>query len=557
METAIRWNQRSTHTDPSFLIVDVIGRTFKHCRVTDASSNSLKWQEISRNSRAPGFRAFDWNFSHNVVAIGQWSGEANVLRLDNESESLSLPIKSQRQCNAVAFNPETLLATGLERVRNDFCLNVYDILHWAGGQASNGLLPRQPAHEPIRKLATSEGITSIKFFQEEPNVLVAGVKGTCVRIYDLRDDGGNPAMQYNTTCVHNIAVDPCDSNYFASAGPVKDSTVQIWDRRSAAKPPATAPPSAIQFTSLDTPLLELKDVFRYGSESEAPSVWSLRYSIAEPGSIGVLGSNGSVRIFETKRSYEEVALDKAQTSLPDDDGTQAIYVNRTETLGRPLHRPRRGSKATPTPESSERVLAFDFINVLSCSRRSSAIAFYGTQEIGLRELHPKVPAIAASWRNAVAVNGAPEKARRQRRKGSLKGLAICQAPQKGTIVELRSTIKARLEASDKTNKSRSPITPSADGWYKTEEDINDGWKEQAPSAQSSPSKADAKDAFLSVDRRSSLISIQDALVLVDTYRRRCMEGYLLDASKNSGLVREETELRWMWDWIKSRSSSCI
>jgi SEA/GATOR complex protein SEA4/MIOS len=42
------------------------------------------------------------------------------------------------------------------------------------------------ALEPLRKLASSEPITSIKFFKDQPDTLVTGVKGQFVRLYDLR-----------------------------------------------------------------------------------------------------------------------------------------------------------------------------------------------------------------------------------------------------------------------------------------------------------------------------------------------------------------------------------
>ena len=551
METAIRWNQRSNHSDPNFLVVDVIGRTFKHCRVSKSTSDSLQWQEVSRNSRAPAFRAFDWNFLHNVVAIGQWSGEANVLRLDNDSETLSLPIKSQRQCNAVAFSPETLLATGLERVRNDFCLNVYDIVHWVGQHTSNSLLAQQPAHEPIRKLATSEGITSIKFFQEQPNVLVAGVKGTCVRIYDLRENSGNPAIQYNTTCAHNLAVDPCNANYFASAGAPKDSTVQVWDRRSAARPPTTAPPSAVQFQSLDLPLLNFKDVFRSGGEVETPSIWSLRYSIAQPGSLGVLGSNNSVRIFETKKPRADTELRKSYGDVID-ESMQTVYVSRTETLGQPLYRPRRTAKEVDT--EAERVLAFDFINVLSCNQRPSAIVFHGTQEIRLRELHPTIPTIASSYRSAIAINRLSKLAKPLKGKASESGITVLQASREGLICESRRKVLTKVErAIGKSDGLRhSPISPSIDDWAETDdEDVDDGWNEDLSSAQSSPAKAIVKDASPQQERKLPLGTVKDALILADAPRRRCLEGYLFDSKKNASIVQEDNELQWMWNWVRS------
>ena len=557
METAIRWNQVSTPSDPTFLVVDVTGLTFKHCRVLDSTAKSLTWEEISRNSRAPAFRAFDWNFRHNVVAIGQWSGEANVLHLDNESEALSLPIRSQRQCNAVAFNPETLLATGLERVRNDFCLNVYDIVHWAVSQPANKLLPsRSSVHEPIRKFATSEGITSIKFFSEEPNVLVAGVKGTCVRIYDLREHGGNPAIQYNTACAHNIAVDPCDSNFFASAGPLRDSTVQVWDRRSAKRPTATTPAAGVQFANADIPLLELKDVFETGGlQAEPLSIWSLRYSIAERGSLGVLGSNGSVRIFEIRRPFERAEIAKTYSGT-DKDSTQSVYVGRTETIGLPLHPSRKDSKITEQDET-EKVSAFDFINVLSCNRKSSAITLYATQDIRLRELSPSLPTIATSWQNSIALSTPPSNVRIRGSKSTLKGIICRKPPQGGPISELRQIIKTKLNSPARLHEGKSPISPSVDDWDASDDDGDDGWVEETPSAQSSPLKLEAKGTFPQPEKRIILGTIRDALVLADTSRQRCMEGYLFDPAKNAEISQEDDELRWMWGWIEGEQITLI
>lgn len=50
-----------------------------------------------------------------------------------------------------------------------------------GSKATGGV-------EPVKKLAASEPITSIKFFRDQPDTLVAGVKGQFVRVYDLRGE---------------------------------------------------------------------------------------------------------------------------------------------------------------------------------------------------------------------------------------------------------------------------------------------------------------------------------------------------------------------------------
>ena len=183
MESAIRWSPSSTAAEQRFLSVDVTGKSFRLCRVTGFSGKNIQHEVLSSIKDVPPFRAFDWSTSNqSLIAVGQSSGEATILRLDADSkESLSFPVRNQRYCNAVAFSTHGLVASGLDRVRNDFCLNIWDVnqrLSPAGG--SKGF------PEPLRKLASSEPITSIKFFRDQPDTVVTGVKGQFVRIYDLR-----------------------------------------------------------------------------------------------------------------------------------------------------------------------------------------------------------------------------------------------------------------------------------------------------------------------------------------------------------------------------------
>ena len=76
----------------------------------------------------------------------------------------------------------------MDRVRNDFCLNVWDLNQRISPASPRTIGPERQTTEPIRKLASSEPITSVKFFSERPDQLIAGVKGQFVRIYDLKGE---------------------------------------------------------------------------------------------------------------------------------------------------------------------------------------------------------------------------------------------------------------------------------------------------------------------------------------------------------------------------------
>ena len=214
METAIRWSPWSTAAEQRFLYVDVLGRSFKLCSVTSYNNHTnhidrsrsngirgngadagLSYKVLSSYYKVPAFRAYDWSPTvESVVAVGQSSGETTVLKIDGETQdSIVLPIRNQRYCNSIAFSTQSLLASGLDKVRNDFCLNIWDLNQRnlssvsAGGR---GFGSDRHTAEPLRKLASSDAITSIKFFKNQPDTLVAGVKGQFVRIYDLRGECG-------------------------------------------------------------------------------------------------------------------------------------------------------------------------------------------------------------------------------------------------------------------------------------------------------------------------------------------------------------------------------
>jgi WD40 repeat protein len=189
METAIRWSPSSTAREQRFLYVDVTGKSFRLCQVTGFDGRNVDYEVLSTHLKVPGFRAFDWSTTdESLIAVGQSSGEVTLLRMDGDSsESWSFPIRNQRYCNAVAFSSHGLLAGGLDKVRNDFCLNIWDVHHRLAVRHTRGSLAAdRQASEPLRKLASSEPITSIKFFRDQPDTLVAGVKGQFLKLYDLR-----------------------------------------------------------------------------------------------------------------------------------------------------------------------------------------------------------------------------------------------------------------------------------------------------------------------------------------------------------------------------------
>lgn len=544
METAIRWSPSSNEYEQRFLIVDVTGKSLTQHRVVEYRNKILRSEEISRNNKVPAFRAFDWSaVNQDIVAVGQWSGETTVLSLSGESPAFSLPIKQQRQCNAVAFNSTSLLATGLERVRNDHCLNIYDLSQKVQEPSSPVSKFSKEVINPLRKLATSEGITSIKFFPSQPDLLVAGVKGTCIRIYDLRQDSDSPILQCPTTCVHNIAVDPTDDNYFVSAGPQRETLIQIWDRRSGSSTSAAHTDSSHSSELHIGPVLEVKNAFDVGDRAAPSNLWSMRYSVAQKGCLGVLSSSGQLRIIQTKQDYLE---DYSQSYSGDPllqqpaPSSRKIYVNREYDVER-TRVVRQHSR-----EEAGRIVSFDFVNMLAASGRPCAVLLRGNQEISIYELPRKASALAVSTRNEITVSS---NSSRKLVTSSWNSVGLGISFIQPSPSELESTFSAwdvdsAALIQERTSRSRAIV-----GFDKRSEDDEIDEKQKLKEGRVTEDNVFATKNFR--------LDIQDALAIDDRYRRRCATGYLFNCATNAVYMANKPCLQEMWIWLGRKSARII
>ncbi len=518
METAIRWASSSTISDQTFLIVDVNGRTFKRCHVESYDGLDLQYQVLSTHRKVPPFRAFDWSCDEHLVAVGQWSGETTVLRLEDESQTLSLPIKHQRLCNAVAFGSSGLLATGLERVRNDFCLNVWDI----DRSAQSSTTPSSPRPrtgkqtiEPVRKLASSEGITSIKFFPQ-PQMLVAGVKGTCLRIYDLRENTRNPSQQMHTGCVHNIAIDVLDDNYFASAAPAKDSTIQVWDRRTGFSSSASMIGTGLGQHSQHVPALEFNRAFDDPYSSSQASVWSLKFCKAQRGCLGALASTGDYKVFQTQKQHRSETQHSSFESENYGSYAELISTKRVFHMGHVPDNSKFG------PHESSRIVSFDFSNLGGPQGRACAITLSAGHSISIQELEGSAPALSVSSLGALATSKDVPR--------SSKGASINDDPRLGSTISL--------------------VLPFEKGCIaQSLQHVRSKWSQLDRSQPLSTNHISSREAHEKLFVAKEPINLKDALTLSTIARRRCTEGYLFSCKRNAEVVSDDAWLRDMWVWI--------
>lgn len=182
MEAAIRWSPHATPSQQQFVIVDVQANRLQLCQIEQAIAKTVTYKKLTKRDKLPNYTAFDWSKTQPyLVALGGQSGEANLVQLDPDRQDdplVSFTIRYPRKCNSIAFSTKDYLATGLDRVRNDHCMNVYDLKSAYTSSARSA--------EPYRKLASSEPISSIKFFTSQPDTLVCGITRQCIRLFDIR-----------------------------------------------------------------------------------------------------------------------------------------------------------------------------------------------------------------------------------------------------------------------------------------------------------------------------------------------------------------------------------
>lgn len=193
---------------------------------------------------------------------------------------MSLPIRSSRSCNALAFSPvrPNLLATGFDKVRGEPSLIVWDIGVASASMKTNNKLHSTPHDstltiKPDRSnyhgYAAAEIVTSVSFLPSSPDAIVAGVSNLWLRMFDLRKSSVHVAQA--SAKVYGIVTDPYNPHRFATYG---DGTVCIWDSRRFVLPLLT-------FT--------LKDAAADGAISYPNDAFTcVEFSTVRPGTLATL-----------------------------------------------------------------------------------------------------------------------------------------------------------------------------------------------------------------------------------------------------------------------------
>jgi len=185
----VKWSPNSSVD--SFLHINVQNRVVSVYEPTGhAQHGRFDFQPLSKHEDLPPLTAYDWSPTMaGLVAVGTSTGVVNLLRIDDNSNAyLELHLKMSRACQAVAFSTSNLLAVGLDRVRSDRCLHLWDVNRLSSMSTASRGFPSDmvPLTEPLELREPSVSVSSVKFFEDNPNTLVVGIRGQGLRIHDLR-----------------------------------------------------------------------------------------------------------------------------------------------------------------------------------------------------------------------------------------------------------------------------------------------------------------------------------------------------------------------------------
>lgn len=185
----IKWSQIPGFD--SFIHINLQHRVVQLYEPTGlAQRNRFDYTRLSKHDDFPTLTTYDWSPTvPGLLAVGTQTGVVNLLRMDDNSNAyIELNLKMTRTCQAVAFNTEGLLAVGLDRVRMDQCLHIWDVNRLSTMNTTAKGFPKDlhAFSDPAYRLEHSVSVSSVKFFEDNPKTLVVGIKAQGLHIHDLR-----------------------------------------------------------------------------------------------------------------------------------------------------------------------------------------------------------------------------------------------------------------------------------------------------------------------------------------------------------------------------------
>ncbi|KAH8205820.1 hypothetical protein TruAng_000096 [Truncatella angustata] len=350
----IKWSPNPSQD--TFIHVNLQQRFVQAYNATGhANRDRFDFRRLYRHEEYPFFlTTYDWAPSiPGLVAMGTALGHVQLLRIDDNANSvMELKVRMARPCHAVAFSTENLLAVGLDRVRNDQCLHIWDInrVSTLDPDVVGFPLDTSASLEPFQRLEPSVTVSSVKFFEDSPQTFAVGIKNQGIRVYDLRDQHGS-VINYQTKLNNNIAIDYADQNYFASTA-LDHAGVVVWDRRATSRSSS----SQVYLDAVDKDNLPwgaaLKinravDLDPEDNDERNSLIRSVRFCRDRRGLLAVLSRTGQLRVVDTQKEFTSQEVEH-------EGSPELLQVRRSHEL-----HPDYSNK----DKRNDKIVSFDWVNL--------------------------------------------------------------------------------------------------------------------------------------------------------------------------------------------------
>jgi hypothetical protein len=326
--------------------------------------------------------------------------------------------------------------------------------------------------------------------------------------------------------VHNLAIDWLDENYIASCAASNESTICVWDRRVGTRltSPSIDSSASTTETGQAAAALELKNVFH-----PKASIWSLRFSKTNRGSLAALSNNGHFKHYDIAKDY---LLEEYRSSIDETLGQgssrnypESIYTKHVRDVCVPFDHPTRGCK------EKDRIVSFDLIN-LSLSPQPSAITLDGNGTPRIITTQPPGAPVDLSSQSVLAcgISSTDSNVR------SIHPLSEHISP----ISDLIGNIRSRVCSSSREHGANS------NGQLFVSKDLS-----------SDPvSSYQVRERVMALGTMGVPLTAKEALTLCTVNQSRCREGYLFDEARNRKVVSDDQALQDFWSWVEREFSVC-
>ena len=307
---------------------------------------------------------------------------------------------------------------------------------------------------------------------------------------------------------------------------MSDATVCIWDRRCSSRYTSTSsyPSSSIESAQLG-PALEFKNVLASSGNSGANAIWSLRFSRARRGFLGVLASTGQFRTYDIRKDFvdENERHGITESALRFDAPPEKIHLSRKKDLRKPFDHKTQGYPA------DERIVSFDWMAYDDADDNPKTITLELNGRVQITPIEPRPQRFTLTSRGSLV--------------RALSDQSFCTInPTHDPEVSIAKQLTKLWDKTGVVEKLRGTSLSHVIG--------------QGSSASPTGSRSkiltnsEAHEVLLSLEKvDGNQISINDALVLSTIERRRAEEGYMFRHGKNIHIVSEDPWLGDLWRWI--------